>query len=175
MTRAVWLLDIDGVINAASRRPPTHAWPEADWIDTKASDAKRQWRILAPRPVLDYIRAVHEGQLADIRWHTTWQHHAQQVAAALDLPTFPVQEAPEYIEAPHIAGWWKLPAALRLLEAGHRLLWTDDDAIDLHRTERSELAAAGSILIASPDPQTGLCRRHLRDIDTFLTAAADAP
>lgn len=168
MTNTVWLLDIDGVINAATRRPPTHAWPESDWIDTKASDAKRQWRILAAQPVLDFIRAVHDDERAEIRWHTTWQHHAQEVADVLGLPTFPVQEAPEYANAHHLVGWWKLPAAHRVLRAGHRLVWTDDDAVDLHRTERTELEAAGPVLVVSPSAQTGLCRRHLADIDAFL-------
>lgn len=168
----IWLLDIDGVINAATRKPPTHAWPADDWIDTRTTPGKgRSWRILAARPVLDYIRSVHESGTAEIRWHTTWQHDAQQVADALKLPTFAVQEAPEYLDAErHLDEWWKLPAALRVLAEGRRLVWTDDDAVDLTTTQMHQLNEAGA-LVVSPAVETGLCRSHLRKIETFLMKA----
>lgn len=173
----VWLLDIDGVINAATLgEPPTHAWPADDWVDTKADGEARVWRMLAARPVLDFIREVHAAGRAEIRWHTTWQERAANVARALDLPEFPVQYAPEFLdveEALRHDQWWKLPAAQRVVtDEGRALLWTDDDADwDLTAEQRTALEVAGRVLIVSPSSLVGLCRRHLRAIDEFLGGA----
>jgi len=183
MAMPVWLLDIDGVINAAvgPKRPPTHAWPASEWIDTSADGIDRgrvrtrTWRILAARPVLDLIRSVHEQGRAEIRWHTTWQETAREVATALDLPEFAVQDAPEFYQLEEELRrdrWWKLPAVWRVLAEGRRVLWTDDDAsTDLTTAQKATLAAAGCHVV-SPDPMTGLCKRHLREIDEFLGGAS---
>ena len=81
MTVPVWLLDIDGVLNAAAKKPDRNVWPAADWIEGRAHEAGgAAWRILAARPVVDFIRGVHEEGRAEIRWHTTWQHDAAAVA-----------------------------------------------------------------------------------------------
>lgn len=174
--RPVWLLDIDGVINAAvgPKRPPTHAWPAAEWIDTKAQNGTT-WRILAARPVVEFIREVHESGRAEIRWHTTWQDLAGEVGRAVGLPEFAVQEAPEFhqiAEQLRRDRWWKLPAVWRVLAEGRRVLWTDDDAkSDLTQEQKTTLAAAGCHVV-SPDPMTGLCKRHLRQIDEFLSAVS---
>lgn len=173
----VWLLDIDGVINAAVRPKasmPTHAWPASDWIDTKADGRSQTWRIVAATSVLDFIRSVHHDGLAEIRWHTTWQELSTEVAEALDLPEFSVQEAPEFDDVEEYLRrdrWWKLPAVWRVLRnEGRRVVWTDDDAsTDLTTDQNTRLAAAGC-LIVSPDPMTGLCSKHLRKIAAFLDA-----
>ena len=85
--KPVWLLDIDGVINATvgwKGKPPTQVWAASNWIDTVAADAI-QFRILSARPVIEFVKLVHETGRAEIRWHTTWQHSAQNVADALGL------------------------------------------------------------------------------------------
>jgi hypothetical protein len=163
------LLDIDGVVNAYGGRAklPTHAWSEDDWIVTRANG----FNIWAARPVLEFIRKTHEAGLAEIRWHTTWQNDAQILADALDLPTFEVQPAPEfkdYIERKR--GWWKLPAAQRVVgEEKRRLVWTDDDAAwSLHGGQEAALRALGDVLVVAPSEQTGLCRKHLRLIGDFM-------
>jgi hypothetical protein len=179
---AVWLLDIDGVLNVASRKPPTFVWPRDEWIQSKASDGKHQWSILAARPVVDFIRRTHLGGLAEVRWHTTWQAEAAAVADLLDLPEFEVQEAPEYesyfAERCHDE-WWKLPAAMRVAQEGRApswrdsraLVWTDDDATgrNLTQRDRDQLAALAPTLIIAPQARLGLMPRHLREIETFLT------
>ena len=45
--------------------------------------------------VVDFLIGVHEQDRAEIRWHTTWQHDAQNLANLVGLPTFPIAEAPE--------------------------------------------------------------------------------
>jgi len=168
----VWLLDIDGVINAygAASGPPTHVWPKADWIITKAHG----FNIWASNSVVTFIRNIHDNGQAEIRWHTTWQNHAELLADALHLPTFPVQDAPEYGSYDHdfAMGWWKLPPVHRVLAEGRSVLWTDDDADSLSIKELADLQEAGPIEVIAPHYDTGLCLRHLRQIKRFLEAGS---
>src|SRR5262245_14536015 len=108
--KPVWLLDIDGVINALDHPgPPTRAWPAFCWRCVEAESAHQiRWPIVAAQPVLDFIALVHTGGLADIRWHTSWQGFANNVSRELGLPEFPLQSAPEFDE-PLSFTWWKLP------------------------------------------------------------------
>ncbi len=174
MLPPVWLLDIDGVVNAASRSLPTHAWPRDVWRQIEAEDAEGlSWPIKAAQPVVDFIRDVHHRGRAEIRWHTTWQRDAVDLGRRLGLPEFGVAAAPEFAELDKYLDrgrWWKLPAARRVLaDEGRALLWTDDDAdTDLRGEERAQLARLGRLLIVCPDRRTGLCKRHLRRIDAFL-------
>jgi hypothetical protein len=166
----VWLLDLDGVVNAASRAFPTHAWPKETWQAIEAEDEEGiTWPIKAARPVIDFLTEVHGEGRAEIRWHSTWQRYAVRVGRQLGLPDFGVQEAPEY-QAFGAEDWWKLPAARRVLaEEGRDLLWTDDDAdLYLQGDQRAELASLGGLLIVCPDSRTGLCKKHLRRIARFL-------
>jgi hypothetical protein len=177
MRAPVWLLDLDGVINAASMTFPMHAWPRDSWRQITAEDSEGvSWPIRTAQPVVDFIRAVHESGRAEIRWHTTWQQDALVVGRHLGLPDFAVAHAPEYGKLDEFLDrnrWWKFPAARRVLADEHRaLLWTDDDAgSDLRREERAELASLGRLLIVCPNAKTGLRRRHLRQIDAFLPPA----
>jgi hypothetical protein len=174
--RPIWLLDIDGVINAAAETAPRHVWPEDAWIWTAAEEGGRMFPLLAARPVLAFIRAVHEAERAEIRWHTTWQEAAANVAEALDLPRFPVQEAPEWPPTEDLAVWWKLPAAERVIDEGRPVVWTDDDAAwHVPRPTRSRLAGRTPLLVIAPHTRAGLSRRHLRRIDSFLKQHAAVP
>jgi len=174
MRPPVWLLDLDGVVNAASRTFPTYAWPKDTWREIEAEDEDGlSWPIKAAQPVVDFIRTVHESGRAEIRWHTTWQASALSVGRLLGLPHFGVQDAPEYKRLDDFLDrerWWKAPAARRVLaDEGRDLLWTDDDAdTELARGERTELASLGRLVIVCPDSRTGLCKKHLRRIDAFL-------
>jgi hypothetical protein len=169
--KPVWLLDIDGVINALDHLgPPTRAWPAGCWRTVEAESAHQiRWPIVAAQPVLDFIWLVHADGLADIRWHTSWQGFANNVSHSLGLPEFPLQPAPEFDE-PISLTWWKLPAARRVLtEEGRRLIWTDDDfAEETTRLERRELQATRRALLLCPNTMTGLRQRHLKRIQQFL-------
>lgn len=171
--KPVWLLDIDGVINAYNgpKTGPPNVWPRDAWITVKAGGMT----FTAARPVLQLIRRVHRQGLAEIRWHSTWQHDSRLVGAALRLPRFPVQEAPEFTTYTSLSRrpkWWKLPGARRVLQFEQRpLLWTDDDAVDLDTQIRRRMAAVGQpLLIVVPEPRTGLTAADLASIDTFLTS-----
>lgn len=178
----VWLLDIDGVINAISRKPDPNVWPKDQWTTGTAHADGTDWPILAAQPVINFIRDTHASGRAEVRWHTTWQHDATNLAKLLDLPDFDVQACPEFAEHHQDlagvgwvqvkAGWWKLPAAERVVgEEGRALLWTDDDAgTGLRDAGGPEaLARFAPTLIVCPRTHVGLTPKHLRQIDEFLT------
>jgi hypothetical protein len=177
----IWLLDIDGVINAVADRPDRGVWPADQWIVTSAaSQHGLEWPILAARPVLDFLRRVHEDGRAEIWWHSTWQHHSVNVGVALDLPVWPVRECPEFEQSYAAIAtaltetarpWWKLPAAERVIAQGRALLWTDDDArYQLARVDTGGWARP--TLVIAPAEHTGLTPKQLRRIDDWLTRQA---
>lgn len=157
-TRPVWLLDVDGVLNA--RRPGWSAAPSAG----NAYALGQAWRIRWEQRVADEIRRLHEAGVVEVRWSTTWVDHIDQIEGLLGLPSFPTA----------FTMWGKRPGNRKILAAldvvrseRRRLVWTDDDAIpaDGH-PDRLELDAAGALLIA-PDPRRGLRREHLEQIEAF--------
>lgn len=167
----IWLLDIDGVINADPYKVPAHVWPEDQWIQRLAAGATKDWLITAAQPVLDFICRVHEEKLAEIVWLTTWQNHANNVSDALFLPHFRVLENPMWDGTRYAGkGWWKLAEFFDQLSLGRPILWTDDDI----STEILGLVRAGSdpdgpqSFLICPKGSEGLGPWHLRKIAKFL-------
>lgn len=170
--RPLWLLDIDGVINALAHGPLPDAWPERDWVQRLVitdipGRGVMSLPILAARPVLDFITDVHRSGSAEIRWHSTWRTAAiTSFAPALGLPTtIAMSVAPEWSERP-IGQWWKLGAAERAVAAGRRLIWTDDD-LRVYGDETEHVASAGNLLLG-PYGDTGLTPDELARIAGFL-------
>lgn len=172
----VWLLDVDGVINAMSKRGDRTAWPADQWAKRDVLAMDGLFPVLTADPVLDFLRTVHETGAAEIRWHTSWQQWAvAALAPALGLPSWPVAEAPEFTDAESGFGtghaWWKLGAAERVVhEEGRRLVWTDDDLRWETRSNPSlpGLLARPGVLGVATRPHTGLLPRDLRSIAEFV-------
>lgn len=171
--RPLWLLDIDGVINSPVLEPPTEVWP--DWIKTKARSYSGTWRIHTAVEVRDFIKHCHETGLAEIRWHSTWQECSNNVGGVVDLPAFPIQDAPEALRSRFSdSPWWKLPAVWREVVTGRPVLWTDDDMDYLTTEQRATLTAAGCKMI-QPDGGTGLSPTDLKEIQEYLGQYANSP
>lgn len=176
--RPVWLLDVDGVVNACTLKPDPNVWPRDQWVRATVARLK----ILVALPVLDFIRATHESGAVEIRWLTTWMNDAQAIADEFGLPTFPVAGGEEYddrlrVEAFDRNAWWKLPAAKRVLTDECRpLIWTDDDiTYSLGRRGQDEMRALGPALLIGPNDRTGLTPKHLRRITEFVAINSPAP
>ena len=182
----VWLLDIDGVINAERLKPDTGVWPAPAWRSLSVPADDRVFPLLVATPVVDFINAVHACGAAEIRWHTTWQHWAVDAfAPAVGLPHFSIAPAPEYqayLAGPAPSGrwargqepeatWWKVGAATRVVGDERRsLLWTDND-LDLYRNTGHLTPLHSSpqrMQLVSPHADSGLARKHLRSIASFL-------
>jgi hypothetical protein len=173
--RPLWLLDIDGVVNALMRGPLPDVWPEQEWVQrlviTEIPDrGAMTLPILAARPVLDFVAEVHLSGRAEVRWHSTWRAAAiTAFAPTLGLPTsIPISVAPEWTDRP-IAQWWKLGAAERAAAGGRALVWTDDD-LRIYRDDAARLSADHTLLIG-PHSETGLGPDDLERIDRFLRRA----
>jgi hypothetical protein len=162
----VWLLDVDGVVNA--RRP---AWDQP-FAQGNAFVDGVAYRLQWAPALTKYIKSVHRRQAAEIRWATTWVDHVNQVERLLRLPAFRTAfrglGAAPSVGAPDR----KVAAALTVVEIERRpLIWTDDDAIPIAGTQRRRLEEAGvPVLLLSPDPYEGLTPTHLERIDAFLAA-----
>jgi hypothetical protein len=167
--KPLWLLDIDGVINACNRHRPIGTWPGYDnWIKKNVVNSQGSWPILAAKPVLDFITYVHDSGLAEIRWHTTWQEEALDFGDQFGLPTFNIQPCPEAVKNGTMY-WWKFPAVQRELSVGRRVLWTDDDiTIRLTPTSRRLLEVSTQLKMIVPKTHTGLSPDNLVDITYFL-------
>lgn len=175
----VWLLDIDGVINVPVKTPPV-PWRADQWAYDRASNRSGSFNIGWSRVVVDFINGLHAAGTVEVRWHTTWQHDAQAVADLVGLAVFPVAEAPEWAEAGRyvakalregLPDWWKVPAALLVVQQEQRpLIWTDDDiAYDLRTFDKAaNFDAHQRTLLISPDDRRGLVPKHFRQIRQFL-------
>src|SRR5690348_1430944 len=170
--KPVWLLDVDGVINALARGPVDGSWPAQCWLQRVVTadipDAGRmELPIFAAQPVLDFVtRAVASGSV-DVVWHSTWRAAAvTDLAPTLNLPAIPISIAPEWTERPGRL-WWKLPAAQRVVESGRPLVWTDDDIAALPE-QVADLDSRPDTLLISPDPSIGLSAAHLDAIAEFV-------
>lgn len=174
----LWLLDVDGVVNAVSFDVP-QTWPADQWVcRTVSAPVEGQGMVALPiraaKPVLDFLTRVHESAAAQICWHSTWRTAAvSDLAPALGLPRFAISIAPEWSEAPH-EGWWKLPAAERAAVGDRHLLWTDDDITGFLRSDRAiakrltALALRPGTMLLSPDRTSGLAPADLGRISSFL-------
>lgn len=184
MPAPVVLLDADGVVNALSKKPPTTAWSRDQWIIGKAEASPGQvYPMMIARPVVDFFNQLHRSGSAEVRWHTTWQHAAQNIADLAGFDKFDVAEAPEYADYANFQKqaivdghptWWKLPAAQRVVQDEKRdLIWVDDDMpYEWTRKAQYDPKLGGNQMVLTVDPysMTGLTLNDLTTIKTFVAA-----
>ena len=160
--RRVWLLDVDGVINAS--RPGWSERPHRAEITANGQPWRMRW---SP----SMVRAIREIALSgevDVVWATTWCPWADQLEAMFGLPRLPLAFSADALAAKP-APELKVRVALAEVERGSLLIWTDDDAIPISGEERRKLDDSGALLI-SPASNRGLqppdldrVRSQLRD------------
>jgi hypothetical protein len=155
--RPVWLLDVDGVLNA--NRPGWGAAPRSGMAYAGGMGFKIRW---APA-LANRIRIMHRSGLVEIRWATTWCPWAGQIENLLALPA--LGRAFDGEVNGTAARLAKYAAAQQVLAEGRRLIWTDDDAIPADGPDREALA--GALLIA-PSPRRGLQPEDLDAIEKFI-------
>jgi hypothetical protein len=168
--KPLWLLDIDGVVNAVPfiLDDTPNTWPENSWIRKDVSNEFGTWPILAAKPVLDFITEIHESGLAEIRWHSSWQEDSLDVGDALGLPTFHIQPCLEAMKNEKF-GWWKLHTVLRELADDRTVLWTDDDInVEIPGKTLDMLGSTVGFKVVVPASATGLTPNDLVDIIYFL-------
>jgi hypothetical protein len=167
MGRPVWLLDVDGVLNAA--RP---GWGAAPHAGTAYSDGE-SYRLRWAPALVDRIRALHRAGTVEIRWCTTWCSDADQVERLLSLPRF--ERCWHHRLGSTAAALAKLAAARDIVDRGGWLIWTDDEVVPTAGPVHDELTVAGRTLLIAPSPSRGLQPEHLDAIEAFLAAIPAAP
>lgn len=190
MTTPVWLLDVDGVLNAVTspgKRPPKSAgWPADSWVDFMAdatiSQVPREFRILAAQPVLNVVRRARDEGLAEVRWLTTWEEGdlvLNELAPKLGLPDFPIAGRQADNRSPRFTDyswWWKLPIVQRVHgeDPDRDILWTDDD-ISSSRPAKvwANSQPKGRITWISPNSGIGLIPTHVDKITKWLDLPRD--
>jgi hypothetical protein len=177
----LWLLDVDGVLNAlVDRLADTPYGADSDWLRFhQCSRTGLLYPIVANRRVLESVRSAHEGGRVEVRWLTTWEVNDDYVALAeaLGLPQFEVEARPTEFTPLGMLDhgmWWKLPAVERALERAldRPVLWTDDEVglrTPAMRWRRHQAEVRPDLMIIAPDLQVGLTPDHLVQIDDFLT------
>jgi hypothetical protein len=161
MNPPLWLLDIDGVINA--NKPGWSAAPQR----VHCGGFLIRW---APA-LISRIRTLHHAG-HDIRWASSWCGYPDDLAALTDRLGLSLD--PAFGDRPPSKTWGdlKADAALAALAEGRPLIWTDDDEVDPARTMFPELAAAeqdGRALLIAPRSNRGLQPADLDRIEAFLS------
>lgn len=158
---AVWLLDIDGVVNAS--RPGWGGPPRQAFVRALGIDFRITW---APALVAEITR-LHASDRVQVRLASTWNGHADALGKALRW-SLPLAFDPRGAAlTPAAAAAAKLAAALDVVAAGIRLIWTDDEAIPTEGHALETLRAAGALLIA-PRPRRGLQPKDITAIKAYL-------
>lgn len=175
MSKPIWLLDVDGVINAVNHQPPDGH----ELIDVQ-DHRGIEWPIIFRRPLVDFINNIHASGLAEVRWLTTWEHDARlRLAPLLGFDDFEVVERDESPTEDSEATWWKSLAAQRLaMENPERpIIWTDDDIDYAIVNEEIEWMndLAEDFLVISPRTTVGLTEEDCDKILDFCKAHTARP
>lgn len=156
----VWLLDVDGVVNASE--PEWGAAPHHGTAHALGAPYRMRW---APA-LVDRIRALHTGGRAEIVWCTTWCAYASQLERLFRLP--PLDRAFADAAVGEQADALKVDAARRVLAGGRRLIWTDDEVVPLPGSElHAELTRSGRALLIRPRSRSGLTRDDMLAVEAF--------
>jgi hypothetical protein len=169
--RPVWLLDVDGVLNAA--RPGWDEDPDQGQAYVDGVAYLLRWAPGLTRRVT----ALSTAGAVEVRWATTWVDHILQVERLLRLPALSTAFCGLKSAAPVDPAQLKLQAALDVVEVeGRPLIWTDDDAIPGMGPFLERIHDAGlPVLLLAPHTRHGLQPEDLDRIDDFvagLTALA---
>lgn len=163
--RARVFLDVDGVLNPETTRPPG---PLTDWCTSTVDGVTIVWSPMVAHSV---------GQLAgraEVLWLTTWADRAQiHLEPLMGLPRLELAGRDD-LDTPW--RWWKHDVVTALWENDRRpFVWIDDDlplfddALDWVTS-----LAPGQALAIAPDPAAGLTLEHLDLIRRFV-ASHDGP
>lgn len=166
--RPIWLLDVDGVINA--NRPGWGAAPRRAQAYADGTGWTMRW---APA-LIDRIRALHTATVVEVRWATTWCEHTDQLHRVFRVGPFPAAFG---ARPPHKTyGELKAEAVLAALATGRPVVWTDDAEVAAGRALYLRIAQAerdGQALLIAPRPNRGLQPGDVDAIEAF--AARYAP
>ena len=163
--RATWLLDIDGVVNFFGRNS-NNPWPdEATRVDVWANAAGvgMMYPIQFSSMLIDEILRIRDQYNVEVMLCSTWCGQAVDLLKALGLPPLPEAFKLEDQEL-FTADRMKYRAFCKLVEAGKRVVWTDDAAVPFGAKFLYDDA-----LVIEPFEEQGLTPYHIEQIEAWLS------
>jgi hypothetical protein len=161
MKTPIWLLDVDGVINA--NKPGWGAAPRSGLIPGTSTVYRMRW---APA-LIKRIRDLNRAGSVTIRWCSTWCSDIDQVERLFGLPH--LECAWHHPIDTNSAKHAKLQSAREILARDHPLVWTDDEVVPTNGPILEELTRHGNALLIAPQTNRGLQPEHLDQIERFIT------
>lgn len=159
----IWLLDVDGVINAT--KP---GWSEAPFRDTATSDG-REYVIRWAPSLMNRIRHLAATRAVEIRWCTTWCADAHELENIFKLPTLG-RAFTQSVTTREEAKDAKLAAVNDALTTGRRVIWTDDIEVPLFGDLFAGFIDAGKLLLIAPNARQGISPEEMDVIEKFIAA-----
>lgn len=171
MNTPIWLLDVDGVLNAFDEsRPVLGDWD--DWTGFTANAFPIRYSPTMTKRIL----ALHESGAVEVQWLTTWGRLANEhLSEQFGFPEFKVAAEMPFRER---NGWWKLEVVQSLFDQGHSIIWTDDDI----PVSTSTLLWISSVADMRRDddllalaPRGAISQEDMKDIEKWLEARNAKP
>jgi hypothetical protein len=164
--RPVWLLDVDGVLNAT--RPGWGGSPRSG----RAFANGVGWPMRFAPALMSRLRAVHGSGDVEIRWATTWVDDIDQITTLMGLPRWEcafslTRAGSDAISAKHAA-------ALHVVRTeGRPLVWTDDEVVPIAGSypDRRLRTAGPPVLLIRPRKANGLQPNQLDEIEEFVAGS----
>jgi hypothetical protein len=165
-------LDVDGVLNAVSKRTPS--LKISGW-DNWESKPVNGWPILFSPDMVAALNELAEDPDVTFKWLTTWEDDAAKVmspAIGINGQDWEVLHGDQHAWGGK-RGWWKLEAIRDdALVDGGRFVWIDDD-ISAEREAIAWVQGRDDVLAISPSTMQGLTRDDLASIKSFAGVGAE--
>lgn len=162
MDKALWLMDVDGVLNAVNYEP----------LPDQRRERLNGFDITWTPAITDRIATLHSEGLVEVRWLTTWAEDANEhISPALGWPEDLLVVASPY-DASRTA-WWKLSYVMDLAVDEQLIVWTDDDIVgDADARTWLKQEDAGNVFTICPDTRVGLTVEDVDRVEAWLNPLA---
>ena len=162
-------LDVDGVINAVSNKPPR---VNTQWKGEWSKEPINGYSILWSHELVDAINQLAARDDVTIKWLTTWQEDAPQIFA----PQTGINGEEWEVLYGNIndhwfttGRWWKLQAIQEDLDKdpSDKVVWIDDD-LGYDRSAQEWLLNHPEIHVVSPVTAHGVTKKQFDGIMEFI-------
>lgn len=166
MTTIIYL-DVDGVLNAVSKKSPSLSSTGWDVWETRPVNG---WPILWAPELIDALNELAARDDVTFKWLTTWTHDAAKVlspAIGINGQEWEVLDGEQHgWRGPD---WWKLQAIQKdVLESmPDQFIWIDDD-ISAEHSAIEWVAGRDNGYAISPFTIHGLTREHVDEIKALV-------
>jgi len=167
-------LDVDGVLNAVSKKSPTLA--STGWDEWKTAPVNG-WPILWAPALINVLNELAAREDVTFKWLTTWQDDAAKVlspAIGINGQDWPVLHGDQH--GWRGREWWKLEAIRADVEASApgKFIWIDDD-LSMEGVAIVWLDGQAAGLGISPFMVEGLTRDNVAQITNYINQASEVP